>query len=65
VATACGQGAGHWEIFLDLRRSADARGNLVPDAYHAALAIGYAIEWITLERGYTRFPELRWSSPLP
>ncbi len=32
-------GLSHWEIFLGLCQSADARGNLVPDAYHAALAI--------------------------
>ncbi len=56
--------AGHWEVFLDLCRSADARGNLVPDAYHAALAVEFGIEWITLDRGFARFPKLRWSSPL-
>ncbi|MCE9519064.1 MAG: type II toxin-antitoxin system VapC family toxin [Verrucomicrobia bacterium] len=57
-------GAGHWEIFLQLCRSADARGNLVPDAYHAALAIEYGFEWITLDRGFARYPGLRWSCPL-
>ena len=57
-------GAGHWGIFLDLCHSADCRGNLVPDAYHAALALEFGIEWITLDRGFARFPKLRWSSPL-
>jgi toxin-antitoxin system PIN domain toxin len=57
-------GTGHWEIFLNLCRTADARGNLIPDAYHAALAIEFGIEWITLDRGFARFPKLRWSSPL-
>ena len=58
-------GGGHWEIFLRLCRSADARGNLVPDAYHAALAIEYGLEWITFDRGFARYPRLRWSCPLP
>jgi uncharacterized protein len=58
-------GAGHWEIFLDLCRSADVRGNLVPDAYHAALAIEYGLEWVTFDRGFSRYPRLRWSCPLP
>jgi predicted nucleic acid-binding protein len=37
---------------------ADARGNLVPDAWYAALAIEAACAWITLDRDYTRFSEL-------
>lgn len=58
-------GVNHWEIFIGLCRSADARGNLVPDAYHAALAIEYGLEWITFDRGFARYPRLRWSCPLP
>ncbi len=50
---------------LGLCQSADARGNLVPDAYHAALAIEYGLEWITFDRGFARYPRLRWSCPLP
>jgi uncharacterized protein len=57
-------GAGHWEIFLGLCRSADARGNWVPDAYHASLAIEYGLEWITLDQGFARYPGLRWSNPV-
>ena len=57
-------GEGHWEIFLKLCRSADARGNLVPDAYHAALAIEFGLEWITLDRGFARYSGLHWSCPL-
>lgn len=58
-------GAGHWDLFVDLCKAADARGNLIPDAYHAALAIEYGLEWVTLDRGFARYPGLRWSSPLP
>ena len=57
-------GAGHWKIFIDLCRCADARGNLVPDAYHAALAIELGCEWLTLDRGFARFPGLKWRHPL-
>jgi toxin-antitoxin system PIN domain toxin len=57
-------GAGHWKIFVDLCRRADARGNLVPDAFHAALAIELGCEWLTLDRGFARFPGLKWRHPL-
>ena len=56
-------GERHWEIFKRLCVKADARGNLVPDAWFAALAIESGCEWITLDRDYARFPELRWSLP--
>ncbi len=57
-------GRRHWGIFLDLCRRSDARGNLVPDAYLAALAIETGSEWITTDRDYARFPGLRWRHPL-
>lgn len=57
-------GLSHWSIFIDLCRNADARGNLVPDAFHAALAIEYGLEWVTLDRGFSRYPGLHWSCPL-
>jgi len=57
-------GPRHWELFTKLCRAANARGNLVPDAYLAALAIESGSEWITTDRGYARFPGLRWRHPL-
>jgi toxin-antitoxin system PIN domain toxin len=57
-------GARHWEIFVRLCRSANARGNLIPDAYLAALSIESGSEWITTDRGYARFPGLHWRHPL-
>ncbi len=54
----------HWEIFAALCRNADAKGNLVPDAFLAALAIECGAEWITADRDYARFPGLRWRHPL-
>lgn len=56
-------GRRHWHIFVDLSRQSDARGNLVPDAYLAALAIETGSEWITTDRDYARFPGLRWRHP--
>lgn len=57
-------GPRHWDIFLRLCRSADARGNLVPDAYLAAMAIERGATWFSADRGFARFPELRWRHPL-
>ena len=59
-----GPGTGHWKIFVDLCRRGDARGNLMPDAFHAALAIELGCEWLTLDRGFARFPGLKWRHPL-
>lgn len=57
-------GPRHWEIFTRLCREAGVRGNLVPDAYLAALAIESGSEWITTDRDYSRFADLRWRHPL-
>jgi toxin-antitoxin system PIN domain toxin len=56
-------GARHWDIFVDLCRRVGARSNVVPDAYLAALAIESGCEWITTDRGFARFPALRWRHP--
>lgn len=56
-------GPRHWTVFTDLCKKADARGNLVADAWYAALAIQSGCEWITLDRDYSRFPGLKWSLP--
>jgi len=57
-------GTAHWALFTDLCAKAEAKGNLIPDAYHAALALETGCEWITLDRGFARFPGLRWKHPL-
>lgn len=57
-------GERHWDIFEGLCRAASARGNMIPDAYFAALAIEHGAEWITTDRDYARFPGLRWRHPL-
>ncbi len=57
-------GPRHWEIFVRLCRDAGAKGNLVPDAYVAALAIESGSELVTTDRDFARFPGLRWRHPL-
>ncbi|HET6630770.1 MAG TPA: type II toxin-antitoxin system VapC family toxin [Woeseiaceae bacterium] len=57
-------GERHWYLFQDLCREARASGNLIQDAWFAALAIESACEWITTDRDYARFPGLAWRSPL-
>lgn len=57
-------GARHWEIFSRLCKDVKARGNLVSDAYFAALAIESGSEWITTDGDFARFPGLRWRHPL-
>jgi toxin-antitoxin system PIN domain toxin len=57
-------GQRHWDIFTGLCRTAGVKGNLVPDAYLAALAIESGSEWITTDRDFSRFPGLRWRHPL-
>ena len=57
-------GPRHWEIFTRPCQATRARGNLIADAYLAALAMESGTEWITTDRDYARFPGLRWRHPL-
>ena len=57
-------GSDHWRIFIELCREIEAKGNLIPDAYLAALAIESGNTWITTDRDYSRFPGLDWRHPL-
>lgn len=57
-------GPRHWAIFEKLVRLSEAKGNLVPDAYHAALAMESGCDWITTDKGFLRFPGLRARHPL-
>jgi toxin-antitoxin system PIN domain toxin len=57
-------GPRHFDLFARLCVEGAARGNLVADAYLAALAIESGCEWITTDRDFARFPGLRWRHPL-
>ncbi len=61
---AVAPGRRHWDIFRSLCSDAGAKGNLVPDAYLAALAIEAGCEWVTTDRDFSRFKGLRWRHPL-
>jgi toxin-antitoxin system PIN domain toxin len=56
-------GSRHWEIFTNLCVSMRITGPSVADAWFAALAIEWGCEWITFDRGFARFPGLKWSVP--
>lgn len=54
-----------WKRFARLT-AADGhiRGNLVPDAWLAALALAHGCRLATGDRGFARFPELDWFTPI-
>lgn len=54
----------HFDLFRDLCRRSDCRGNLVQDAYLAALALEHNLTFVTTDRDFSRFPRLRWQHPL-
>ena len=57
-------GPRHWDLFERMCLDGAARGNLVSDAYLAALAVESGCELITTDRDFARFPGLRWGHPL-
>jgi toxin-antitoxin system PIN domain toxin len=57
-------GPGSWAIFSRLCLAARARGKLVADAYHAALAIEHGCEFVTTDGDFARFAGLRHRHPL-
>lgn len=57
-------GSRHWSIFERLCTTVGARGNVVPDAYLAAMAMESGARWCTADRGFTRFPGLTVEHPL-
>ena len=53
-------GPTHWARFDELCRHLQLRANLVPDAYLAAIALEQTAELVTFDRGFGRYPRLRW-----
>lgn len=60
---ALGPGADHLTVLEQQCASADASGDLVPDAQLAALAVEHAAEIVSFDRDFARFAEVRWSLP--
>ena len=63
-ASLVSPGERHGSIFESLCRQSRARGNLVQDAWFAALAIESGCEWITANRDYAKFDGLSWRTPV-
>jgi len=57
-------GERNWQIFRQLCLAVEARGKLVADAWHAALAVEHGCEWISTDGDFARFTALHWSHPL-
>jgi toxin-antitoxin system PIN domain toxin len=57
-------GERHWPILERMLLEGHAAGRLVTDAEIAALTIEYGGELQTNDRGFARFPGLRWKNPL-
>jgi hypothetical protein len=57
-------GPRHWDIFTELCQQARAAGNLIPDAYLAAIALESGCEFVSTDRDFARFSDLSWSDPL-
>jgi len=62
-ATVIVPGERHWSIFEKVCRQSRANGNLVQDAWLAALAIESGAEWITTDGDYARFEALNSRAP--
>jgi hypothetical protein len=54
---------GHAEILESLIVGGDLRGNLIPDAHLAALALGHGVGVCSADSDFARFPQLRWVNP--
>lgn len=64
AAVAVRPGPRHWQIFTDLVAAHRPRGNQIPDAYLAALALENGATWVSADRAFAAFPGLRLLNPL-
>jgi len=62
-ATIVTPGERHWSIFETVCRQSRATGNLIQDAWFAALCIEAGAEWITTDGDYARFAGLNTRAP--
>ena len=54
----------HAEVLGALILKYDLRGNLVPDAHMAALALQHGLDVYSADTDFARFTEIRWVNPL-
>jgi uncharacterized protein len=55
----------HWQVLDETAAAGQARGSRLMDAHLAALAIEHGARLASVDRGFARFPTLRWRDPLP
>lgn len=58
-------GPTHWQLFVELSKDAGATGNLVPDAWLAAIAVEHGCTLVTLDGDFARFARLKRATPGP
>jgi uncharacterized protein len=64
IARPVTAGSGTWEALTAwAARDLQLRGNLVPDALLAALGVAHGCRVATADRGYARFPGVRFFDP--
>lgn len=56
--------AAHADVLGDLVLRHGLRGNLLPDAHLAALALTHGLSVVSADTDFARFPEVRWINPL-
>jgi uncharacterized protein len=54
----------HWVVFQQMLVDGQALGNLVTDAYLAALAIQHGCKLMSTDADFARFPLVSWTNPL-
>jgi toxin-antitoxin system PIN domain toxin len=54
----------HAEVLRGLVVGGDIRGNLIPDAHLAALAIEHGVGVCSADSDFARFPQIRWINPV-
>jgi hypothetical protein len=52
----------HWRIFSTLLRDSKATGNLISDAYLAAVVVEHGLELVTRDSDFRKFPDLKMQS---
>jgi hypothetical protein len=57
-------GSDHARLLGDLVVGHDVRGNLLPDAMLAALALEHGLTVYSADTDFARFTEVRWTNPL-
>lgn len=54
----------HAEVLAALLKEPGVRGDVIPDAHLAALALEHGLILCSTDRDFGRFPGLRWENPL-